>query len=57
MTFEQRISQCLESAGIRFEIDDDVVLVPSGVGAEEVFRVLEEAGGFYHYPTVAELQE
>jgi len=56
MTFEQRVAECLEQTGIPFEQDGELVLVSREVGADAVFAALKDRGGFYHMPTVLEVE-
>lgn len=55
MTFEQKIAECLRKAELPFELDGDMVMVSKAVGADTVFKVLEQSGEFHHLPVVLEL--
>lgn len=55
MVFETRIMDLIERNQIQgCYWDNEVLIVPVEVGADKIFDLMDEAGGFYCYPTVME---
>lgn len=55
MGYENRISELLDRNNIEFYWEDDHLVIPEGVGADKIFQLMDQEGGFYSYPTVQEV--